>query len=206
MKSPLTISRVVDNDKSKVSWRTSDLPSYNGPNNGPQGYSPDGSFPAPFQGHRWLPVRSREGPGKGEYRSPASTLTFDAWGTSVNNWAAAAQSHYSFLQHLEEGETSRYKFHIWNYNFTRLALNFYAVRGRDIVDAFPFPTADDEEFLTVTQPKELGRPVVVEGSSMVAHFAFNKQRTPHEGRALAWTDLLARYRNYAEECVCGKMR
>lgn len=58
------------------------------------------------------------------------------------------------------------------------------VMGRDIVDAFPFPSADDEEFLAVIRPKELGRPVVVEGSSVVAYFAFNKQRIPHEGRAL----------------------
>lgn len=183
------------------SWRPSQLPSYAGPLEGPPNFNLDGSSPAPFKGHRWLPIRHIPGQNSQQIvtQSPASTLTFDAWGQSVRNWATAAQAHYSFLDHLEQGDTWRYKFNIWNFNYERLAINCIAIRGRDVMSSFPFPINDDEEYLTRIRPQELGRPVVVEGTGLAAHFAFALQRQPHEGRSIMWTDLLARYRLYAEE-------
>lgn len=79
--------------------------------------------------------------------------------------------------------------------YERCSINFIAICGRDILDAFPFAIGDDEEFLTRVRPKELGRRVVVDGTGLVAH----EQRTANNGAALMWTDLLARYRAYAEE-------
>ena len=184
------------------SWRPSELPSYEGPIEGPDHFQIDGSTPAPFKGHRWLPVRLAHGETYDMSLSPASTLTYDPFGPSLNNWAAAAQTHYSFLQHLELGDTWRYKFDIWDYDYVRLSINFFAVRGKDILDVFPFPQKDDEDYLTVTRPKELRKRVIVDGTALAVHFAFNPQYTAHEKQAVAWTDALSRYRAYADEMVC----
>jgi hypothetical protein len=184
------------------SWRPSELPSYKGPPEGPLHFQMDGSTPAPYKGHRWLPVRLPHGESYDMSLSPASTLTYDPFGPSLNNWAAAAQTHYSFLQHLEQGDTWRYKFDIWDYAYKRLSINFLAVRGKDILDVFPFPQQDDEDYLTVRRPKELRKRVIVDGTALAVHFAFNPQYTAHEKKAVTWTDALDRYRAFADEMIC----
>ena len=184
------------------SWRASDLPSYQGLPEGPPDFKIDGSTPAPAKGHRWLPVRMPLDQNYDISLTPASTLTYDAFGPSLHNWAAAAQIHYSFLQHLEQGDTWRYKFDIWDYEYERLSINFFAILGRDILDVFPFPERDDEDYLTVTRPREVGRHVLVDGTGLAVHFAFGPQYKANEGKGVAWTDLLARYRAYAEDMIC----
>jgi hypothetical protein len=135
--------------------------------------------------------------------SPASTLTYDAFGPSLLNWAAAAQTHYTFLQHLERGDTWRYKqFDTWDYDYERLSINFFAMRGKDIMDVFPFPQQDDEDYLTVVRPKEVRRHVVVDGTGLAVHFAFMPQYSAHEGKGVTWTDALKRYGAYAKEMIC----
>lgn len=57
--------------------------------------------------------------------------------------------------------------------------------------------ADDEQELTVTVPKRLKRPVVIDTRAIVAHLSFFPQ---FEG--IKETDLLDRYRAYANEMVC----
>jgi hypothetical protein len=187
----------------KSSWRASELPAYKGPPDGPSDFNIDGSTPAPFPGHRWLPVRHEN---KGEYEDPtkfpASTLTYDAHGPSLDNWATAAQLHYSFLQHLENNETSLYKFGIWDYHYARISINFIALRGGDIMDAYPFPYKDDEKFLTVEHAKKIGKHVVVAGDGLAVHYAFRPQRRAHEGHGITDTDVLGRYTAYAKEMVC----
>ncbi|KAK7708967.1 hypothetical protein SLS64_006447 [Diaporthe eres] len=183
------------------------LPPYSGPKSGPKDFAIDGSTPAPFKDHRWLPVPLPAGESTydtSEY--PVSTATYDAHGPSLNNWALAAQVHYSFLQHLEQNDTHRYKFDVWDYAYDRLSINFIAIRGRDIMDCFPFPQHDDEDYLTVKRPKELGRRVVMDGTGLAVHFAFGPQYRAHDHHGLADTDLLMRYKSYAEEMVCGKPR
>lgn len=86
--------------------------------------------------------------------------------------------------------------------YARLSINFLAIRGRDVMDVFPFPKMDDEDYLTRVRPKEVGRHVVVDGGALAAHFAFRSQRIANDGRALDWTDLLGRYGDYAEEMAC----
>jgi hypothetical protein len=187
------------------SWRTSDLPSYKGPPEGPPNFQNNGSTPAPYEGHRWLPVRVPSDQNYDISLSPASTLTYDAFGPGLHNWAAAAQIHYSFLQHLEQGDTWRYKFDIWDYAYERLSINFIAIRGRDVLDSFPFSVPDDEHYLSVVKPKELQRHVIVDGSGLAVHFAFGSQYNAHDGKGIGWTDLLGRYRAYAEEMICPRL-
>ncbi|KAJ6437100.1 para-nitrobenzyl esterase [Purpureocillium lavendulum] len=160
-----------------TSWRPSSIPPYRGPASGPKGFYKNGSTPAPYQGHRWLPVLySKEVPYDISLTA-ASTLTYNAWGPSLYNWAAAAQTHYSFLTHLERDDIWRYRFDFWDYTYERLSINFIAIRGQDIIDVFPIPRDDDEAYLTVERPQ-----------------------------ALRWTDILERYRLYAEEDGCSSAR
>jgi hypothetical protein len=176
-----------------VSWRSSELPSWKGP----KGFTFDGSNPAPYKGHRWLPVRDYD---VDIINTAAHDIDPEGWGL-VRSWAAAAQLHYSFLEHLERDELYKYQADYWDYHYRRISINFLAIRGQDIVDAFPLP-AEDEVFLTMDRPKELGRHVWVDGSGTAAHFAFVSQRYPHEDRGIAQTDLLSRYKAYADEMVC----
>src|SRR3569833_2002375 len=135
------------------SWRASELPPYKGPDTGPAGFNADGSTPAPFPGHRWLPVKAAE-PGKfvDIMNFPAATRTYDSHGPSWLNWAATAQQHYSFLQHLEDEDLWRYKFDVWDYNYERISINFYALRGSDVIDNYPFSDSDDERYLSQVRP------------------------------------------------------
>lgn len=157
-------------------------------------------MPAPYEGHRWLPVRPSNNVDVAS--TPASTLTYDPFGPGLLNWAAAAQTHASFLSHLEKNETDLYRFNLWDPAYARLSINFLAIRGRDVMDVFPFPKPDDEDYLTRVRPREVGRHVVVDGGGLAAHFAFRSQRIAHEEKALGWTDFLGRYGDYAEEMVC----
>lgn len=131
-----------------------------------------------------------------------STVTYDAFGPSLDNWAAAAQIHYSFLQHLEQGDIWRYKFDVWDYAYQRLSINFFGIKGKDVMDTYPFPQEDDEDYLTVVRPKQLQRHVVVDGTGLASHYAFGAQYHAHGGKGLTWTDVLSRYREYAKEMIC----
>jgi hypothetical protein len=175
------------------SWRASELPYWEGP----EDFKFDGSNPAPYHNHRWLPI-------KGDFdivKTPAKDLSFDAEAGGLHSWAAAAQTHYSFLSHLEKQDTYRYKFDHWDYHYSRLSINFFGIRGSDILDAYPFP-GDDEAYLTMQRPRDLGRHVIVDGQGLAVHFAFGPQREAHERKGLYDTDLLSRYREYAQEFVC----
>lgn len=180
------------------SWRASQLPLWTGP----AYFKFNTSEPAPFAGHRWLPVP----PQIWDIDStPASALRFDSFGPGWTDWSIAAQTHYSFLQHVEENCLWRYKFNIWDYHYYRLSINFIGFWGDDIVDAFPFPSGDDEEYLTIIRPRELGRHVIVDGTALSVHFAFGPQRQQKDSQdagGLYHTDLLNRYKAYAEEMVC----
>lgn len=191
------------------SWRPSELPSYKGKPEGPENFNKNGSTPAPYEGHRWLPVRLLPDENYDISYSPASTLTFDAFGPGHNNWAATAQIHYTFLEHLEQGNTWRYKFNTWDFAYQRLSINLFALRGRDIMDVFPFTgengeqfNGDDEHYLTVKRPSQVKRRVVVDGTGLAVHFAFSLQYTAHNTRGVGWTDLLERYQLYAKEMIC----
>lgn len=129
-------------------WRASELPQWK-----------DGAlfdrhewFDPPYKNHRWLPL----GPEYTLDGTPITRTTYDKSGPGWNNWAIAAQEHYSFLENLEKNELWRYNFGIWDYQYERLSINMIAIWGDDIVDNLPFPE-DDEQYLTVDLPKKLGR-------------------------------------------------
>ena len=113
---------------------------------------------------------------------------------------------------------SKYYFDTWDYQYYRVSINMIAIWGDDIVQNRPFPD-DDEEFLTVTLPKRLGRrtslfkhecssltdlnisDAVLDGEAVAAHYAFSWQ--VRQG-GIETTDVLERYRSYAEEKVCHR--
>lgn len=58
---------------------------------------------------------------------------------------------------------------------------------------------DDESDLTEAMPRKLGRPFLLETRALVSHFSFGPQ-----SEGLRRTDLLARYRGFANEMVCER--
>ena len=76
------------------SWRASKLPQWN-----------DGAlfdrqdwFDPPYENHRWLPL------GPELDGTPITGTAYDKSGPGWNNWAIAAQEHYSFLEYMEKDE------------------------------------------------------------------------------------------------------
>ena len=156
-----------------------------------------------------------------------STTDLDA---AWRSWAVAAQQHYSLLINLEHNQISRYFFgspipyprgnnaergstpaskdngtesegmpggeQLYDTQYKRYNLNFMAIWGHDVEAALPMG-GDDEQELTVTMPKRVKRPFVIDTRAIVSHFSFYPQ---HDG--MKETDLLDRYRAYANEMVC----
>lgn len=86
---------------------------------------------------------------------------------------------------------------LFDTNYVRYNLNFVALWGHDIKAALPI-AADDEEDITVTIPKRVKRPFVIDTRAVVGHLSFYPQ---HEG--VRQTDLLDRWRAVANEMVCA---
>jgi len=126
-------------------------------------------------------------------------------------WPIAAQSHYSLIHHLEHNTLSKYHFGgtdgLWNPWYHHFSINFMAIRG-STVQRVPFwddahkDWFGDENTLTEMLPRALDMPLLVDTHAIVAHYSFhmgqNQERWLDRG-----TDLLERYRGYANEMVCG---
>ncbi|KAK5047167.1 hypothetical protein LTR84_007110 [Exophiala bonariae] len=194
---------VDDDRRHMVDWRSSTLPHWesNSAYNFTIGSSP------PFKGHRWLPL------GKGDYHfTPADSIGRQDNISLAKNasseylpWTVAAQQHYSFLEHLEKGQLSLYKFDNWTYDRTSRNINFIAFSGDDVVK-HPV-SGNDGTWFTQKLPSQLKQSAVVDGSAIVVHFGTRFQTSPSggiPGRGLRDTDLLRRYRSYATEFICGK--
>ncbi|KAI9804615.1 MAG: hypothetical protein M1833_006689 [Piccolia ochrophora] len=177
------------------SWRASKLPSWTGSST----FDFRSDFPAPYEGHRWLPVRNASS----DDGTPITTTTFDKSSSGWWSWSVAAQQHYSFLDHLERDELWRYKFDILDYHYDRITVNLLGMRGKDIIEGRPFPR-DDEGYVSQTLPKKTGRHAIIAGGALAVHMHFNAQRQAHDGHGIMWTDALERYRSYAKENVCGR--
>ncbi|KAI9669215.1 MAG: hypothetical protein M1817_004710 [Caeruleum heppii] len=176
------------------SWRASELPVWQGD---PTTFPYNVSFPAPFNGHRWLPLPANSTTD----HTPISRVEYGPAAPGWHSWEVGAQQHYSFFQNLERDELWRYKFGVWDYHYERLSIQLVAMWGRDVMDAQPFPP-DDEGFLTVDLPRRLGRHTVLDGNAVSVHYAFNAQQG--DGQQMLWTDALDRYRAYAEENICRR--
>lgn len=85
---------------------------------------------------------------------------------------------------------------LYDTQYKRYNLNFIAIWGHDVARTLPLST-DDEQDLTVTRPRSLKRPFVIDTRVIVAHLSFYPQ---HDG--LKKTDVLDRWRAFANEMVC----
>ncbi|KFG86371.1 hypothetical protein MANI_025096 [Metarhizium anisopliae] len=174
-----------------ISWRASLLPKWNAPN----AFNMSEWSPPEGRKHRWLPVP--HGVDHILDGTPITTTTYDAY-TSPGwwNWIVGAQQHYSFLEHLETDQLWRYRFHAWDYRDLRMGIQLIAMTGKDINSVKPI-AADDEDFFSVKMPRKLGRSVVAAGGGVAAHYSFGAQKD-----GMAKTDILDRYRSYAQEKIC----
>ena len=153
-------------------------------------------FKPPFKGHRWLP-----------YSSPSATIptavtqeVLSTNGGGLWSWTLGAQHHYSFLEHLENDSLDRYKIPFWEFQHEKVGVSFVCIWGVDIVANRPLPGGLEVElarFLSVDIPQRTGRGAVVDGKALAVRFAHQGQR---EG--LESTDLLDRYKGYADEVIC----
>lgn len=192
-------------------WRASELPWWEGPSNFNYTkffqHRPDGAFP----GHRWLPVPYKYNADD----TPIQDTSYNAFSKGLWNWYIAAQEHYSFFEHLEHNDLYKYKFPSWDYNYKRMGIQFVAMMGDDINAGKPINQEDDEYYFSEVMPKRTGRrklrsftlivPThtdnvsdgIVDGRALAAHYSFQPQRD-----GIAATDILNRYRAYAQEHIC----
>ncbi|KAA6187413.1 hypothetical protein F2Q65_02505 [Thiohalocapsa marina] len=111
---------------------------------------------------------------------------------------AAEWKHRSFLSALSEHDVDSWQLPDYQLDLGKhFSINCLCWLGDDLRD---FEFFDEERFLVYEEPfmtKEMthriGRPVLVAGKALVAHFAFYTQR-----KHLDSTDLLERYRSIAE--------
>jgi hypothetical protein len=167
----------------------------------------------PFPGHRWLPLTQNT---TSLLYTPMSRLGVDPWFMGVHHWSTAAQQHYSLLQNIEEDQLHRYHMAspagdgLYNTQYIRFNVNFMAIWGKDVVLGAGVQRAhgavisnlrDDERNLTADIPLALGRPFMIDVQALASHLHFGPQ-TPQ----VQMTDLMDRYRAYANEKVCPKDR
>ncbi len=135
----------ADLGQRKPSWRASQLPEWSGPDD--RDYKAD--FFAPFQGHRWLPLKK----GSPNDRTPITTTEYHKASRGWSSWAVAAQQHYSFFENLENDELDAYHIGMWDFMYDRISVHLLAIWGKDIIANLPF-TADDEGYLTEILPRK----------------------------------------------------
>jgi hypothetical protein len=196
-------------EKLSVDWRASLLPAWKGEEDFQM--TPDWSSAYPK--HRWLPVQAESNRSIDD--TPIVKTGYDAFSSGLFHWQIAAQEHYSFFENLEKNELYRYKFHTWNYNYTRMGIQFVALMGDDINMGKPMKEQDDEYYFTQVMPQGTKRrkldnlnsdyqirlthriDAIVDGRGVVAHYSFKPQRD-----GIASTDILDRYRAFAKEKIC----
>lgn len=95
----------------------------------------------------------------------------------------AANIHKMFIDKFKKSQLDDLKFsHKWIFlDYERASINAVSWLGKDFLafDGKPDFTGqvdeDEEEFLSCTMPKRLGRPNEVCGNAIFVHFSFNKQ-------------------------------
>ena len=184
-------------DQERPTWRASELPTWSGP----EGYTIDENSPAPFVGHRWLPLPA----GSDIDQTPISVVEYQLAGPGWHSWVVGAQSHYSFFENLEKDQLHRYKYDLWDYHYDRISINFILITGEDVLKAMPIED-DDEGYLTTKATRAMKRHAVMEGTGLAIHFGFGAQVIAHDWHGIHDTDALDRYRAFADERVCGKPR
>ena len=192
---PIVHVNASTNETIHSSWRPSELPVLNAADV-PEQYDIDA--PPPYKGFRFLPLPNTT---PNLHRTPISHAAYDPSGEGWNKWAVAAQQHYSLLANVEDDTMGRYYLGgdegIWNMQYLRYSINLIALWGHTI-KAAPLGH-DDEQDITVTNPRKLGRPFLVSSHAIASHFSFSIVT-----KQLHSTDLMERYRGLANEKVCAK--
>ncbi|CAG8908569.1 unnamed protein product [Penicillium egyptiacum] len=167
----------------KHDWRASSLPSWQGP----LSFKVGKDFDPPFEGHRWLLPRDA-----GSDRDPIARSVYTDTGPTLHDWTVGAQQHYS-LHHLEHNDLGRYKFPMWVDPTEPTSENFGCFWGNDAVDVHRiFRNNQKGSSWDGSRPH-----VIIDGKGLVSHYS------ALQGAAgLDATDLLTRYRAYAQEKVC----
>lgn len=170
-------------------WRDSNLPVWEGP----ASFQVQNGFKPPFEGHRWLqPVEM------GSDRGPIASSMYTDTGPSMKEWTVAAQQHYSFLHHLELDRLSRYKFPIWVDPAEPISDNFGCFWGSDARALQDIFGRTEDDLVKWWVGANGSRPhVSIDGKGLVSHYPADLGPD-----GLDATDLLDRYRAYAEERVC----
>lgn len=173
-------------------WRTSGLPQWQGPAD----FHVRRGFRPPFQGHRWLLPAEADSD-----RAPIAESMHTETGPTLQDWTVSAQQHYSFLHHLESGDLTRYKFPIWVDPTEPISQNFGCFWGNDAETLRE--TFDDipsqELYEAWSRPDGSHPHVIIDGKGLVSHYS---ARLGPAG--LDSTDLLSRYRAYAQENICPR--
>lgn len=111
----------------------------------------------------------------------------------------AAAAHRQFIEAVRGQAIGRYRFGLWPLPLgARCSLNCCAWLGSDFA-AFGgvIDGEDDEQWLSVKKPRQLGRTSCMLGMALVAHFAYFPQRYYLE----RWTTLLEQYRELSVDLV-----
>ncbi|GAB1199777.1 hypothetical protein APSETT444_009136 [Aspergillus pseudonomiae] len=171
-------------------WRATDLPTWKGPADFKilKGYLP------PSESYRWLPLADEDGD-----RTPIGMSIYGDNGPELDDWTVHAQQHYSFLQHLEDGNLYRYKFPVWVDPTDSVSPNFLCLRAGDPSIVKSIIQQDSDKLSLEVAQKLLGRDpgAIIDGKGLAAHYSIEASLGGLES-----TDLLHRYRAYAEEMVC----
>jgi hypothetical protein len=101
--------------------------------------------------------------------------------------------HRSFLKALADGAIDRFKFPSRPIALSRMSINCIAWRGEEFARfGGKLGFTNEEEWLSVSRPTQIGGYNLIYGQAVVAHFAFYPQRAHLDG-----TDLLEQYRDAA---------
>lgn len=119
-----------------------------------------------------------------EHYIKAECLDEIAWGSPE----FAHELHRYFLKEVFSGGIDSFKFGNRYISLSRFSINCIAFRGEDILNFDGNVPHQEEEFLSVAHPAALGRPNLIFGQKVVAHFAFKTQR-----EYLDKTNLLQEY-------------
>ncbi|KAJ5791423.1 uncharacterized protein N7518_008434 [Penicillium psychrosexuale] len=173
----------------KHDWRASNLPSWQGP----PSFKISKDFDPPFEGHRWLLPRDA-----GSDRDPIARSVYTDTGPTLHDWTVGAQQHYSFLHHLEHNDLGRYKFPMWVDPTEPTSDNFGCFWGNDAVDVHRIFRNNQNGSSHNWHMPDGSRPhIIIDGKGLVSHYS------ARQGAAgLDATDLITRYRAYAQEKVC----
>lgn len=186
-----------------TTWRTSDLPFH--PDTHRDHFDWKANQDPSHNMTRWLPLPNTP---LNMLKTPAANATWPNphggntyfrydWGY-IDSWASAAQTHYSFLHHLEHAPDVQQVYslgpNLWDQHYERYSINFLAVRAGDIGNRTLGPT--DEIAISMRIGRQDDKRFLVDTQALVSHFEFHPQ-----GKLLQ-TDLLARYVMYANEMVC----